>query len=151
MRLRLRRILTGLCLWAWVTTAPDAHAQRILYDGKADSTAQAAAAAAKQVTSGTLFETMLKNVDAQAKIEADTEMALMEQVMRAKMNACLVWHDAAAVPARSLAPGHMLAGNCRGSVRCMLESLKASLIDSQPASGVTADAISKRLEAIKAK
>ena len=71
----------------------DANAQRFFHDTKRDQTAQEAAAAVKQVTSGSLFETMLRNVDAQARLEADTEMAFVQERMRAKLNAFRRWSD----------------------------------------------------------
>jgi len=145
----MRRVLvTVFCL---VCTA-EPHAQRIIYDAKRDTTAQQAAAAAKDVTSGTLFDSMLRNVDAQAKLEVDTVSAFIQERMRAKLNAFEVWSDPNARPAIA-GPGFSVeaAKLCPRSVECVLRTLRQQHQAALSAPALTTDELNTRLEAIKAK
>jgi hypothetical protein len=107
---------SGVLALTCLALAADATAQRIIYDGKRDETAQQTVAAAKEVTSGALFAAMLKNVDAQARLEVDTITAFVLERMRARLNAFDVWQDPAAVPTAAVA--------CRKSVECQLRDLQ---------------------------
>jgi hypothetical protein len=144
----MRGVITGLLCLAW---AADAHAQRIIYDGKRDTTAQQAAAAAKEVTSGTLFQTMLGNVDAQAKLEVDTEMAFVQERMRARLNAFKVWFD----PRTDSPPGVPLSiqarAACALAVECTLRNLRNLHQTALAAPVITPAELTTRLAAIKAK
>ena len=91
---------------------------------------------------------MLRNVDAQSKIAADTEMGFVEQQMRAKLQAFIVWHDPRARPAQPLPAGRFLAGLCFGSVRCELESVERRLSAALPTSA-SAQEITARLKRIE--
>ena len=80
----MRFWLVGICLLC----AGQAHAQtRFIYDADRDTTAQQAATAAKDIASGSLFETMLRNVNTQAKVEVDTTMAELREQTRATLTA----------------------------------------------------------------
>ena len=98
-----RALVLAVCLGV----AADARAQRVIYDATRDQTAQQAAAAARDVTTGTLFETMLRNVDAQSRLEADTVTAFAKEQMRAKLNAFRVWSESerGSPEARHVLPG----------------------------------------------
>jgi len=117
----MRFWILPLCL----ACAPEAAAQRFIHDADRDTTAQQAAAAAKQVTSGSLFETMLRNVDAQAKLEVDIELAFVQERMRAKLNALSTWHDPTADPPIPGTPGFVdNLKKCPQSVECVLRGLR---------------------------
>ena len=144
----MRRVtLTLFCLlWASV-----AQAQRIIYDGKRDATAQQTAAAAKEVTSNALFAAMLKNVDAQAKLEIETVTAFVQERMRARLNAFRVWQDPRAQPA---APGTFSlesARLCPTSVDCVLSTLRQQHQAALAAPAITEAELNTRLAAIKAR
>jgi hypothetical protein len=119
-------------LWlviALLACSVDASAQRLIHDEARDRSAQDLTAAAKDVASGALFARMLANVDAQARREADTTMAFVEQQMRAKIENFTKWTDPTdqAQIARPLPGGAgILQGRCK-SLRCELESLKVKL------------------------
>jgi hypothetical protein len=133
----IRLSVTGL---AWLVIAADAHAQRFIYDGTRDATAQQTVAAAKEVTSGALFAAMLKNVDAQARFEVDTVTAFVQERMRARLNAFDVWRDPAAVPTAAVA--------CRKSVECQLRDLQQRHKAALGAAPTQAE-VESRLAAIK--
>lgn len=106
--------------------AANASAQRAIHDDARDKSAQDASAAAKDIASGSLFTKMLANADAQAKREADTTMAWVEQQMRAKLEGFVVWSDPSDVIAKPLAGVGILAGTCK-SLHCELASLDVAL------------------------
>jgi hypothetical protein len=151
-----RRIVTlatmvRLCLMAASLGATtNAYAQRLFHDKERDEAAQKAAAAAKQITSGALFDSMLRNEAAQAKFQVDTVLAFVEQQMRAKLNAFERWHDPRVRPPR---PGDAdfvaMAVGCNQSVECVLLALRQKHETAlRPG---TADEIAQRLEDIKKK
>jgi hypothetical protein len=145
----LRRALVAITCLAWTA---DAQAQRIIYDGQRDATAQQTVTAAKEVTSGALFAAMLKNVDAQAKLEVDTEIAFLQERMRARLNSFEVWQDPKAVPPAPPTPGVTFDPNaaalCRKSVDCQLKELQRQHQAALAAPPTQAD-IDARLAAIK--
>jgi hypothetical protein len=145
----LRRILIAV---ACLACSVNAHAQRIIHDNQRDATAQQTIAAAKDVTSGALFAAMLKNVDAQAKLEVETVTAFVQERMRARLNAFEVWQDPKAVPVGLPKPGQVFspaaAALCRGSVECQLTELKQQHQTALAAPPTQAD-IDARLAAIK--
>jgi hypothetical protein len=154
MRWCVRWSVIVLCLGC----AVEAQAQRILHDATRDTTAQSAVTAAKDITNGSLFDTMLKNVDAQAKLEADTTMAAVEQRMRAQMQTFKVWHSASvkfpdlnpALPLQTRLV--LLAGmDCFNSLRCGMERLQRRLTLMLDAPEMTEAQIAARLQAIKDK
>jgi hypothetical protein len=112
----------------YLACAANAQAQRIIYDSQRDQTAQQTVAAAKEVTSGALFAAMLKNVDAQARLEVETKTALVQEQMRARLNAFEVWQDPKAVPVGLPKRGETFspaaAALCRRSVECQLRELR---------------------------
>jgi hypothetical protein len=86
----MRLWLVGICLLC----AGPAHAQkRFIYDADRDTTAQQAATAAKDIASGSLFETMLRNVNTQGKVEVDTTMAELREQTRATLTALRFWYQ----------------------------------------------------------
>jgi hypothetical protein len=111
-----RTLRSALIAVTSLACTADAQAQRIIYDSQRDSTAQQTVAAAKEVTSGALFAAMLKNVDAQARLEVETVTAFVQEQMRARLYAFEVWQDPKAVPAAAVL--------CRRSVECQLTALK---------------------------
>jgi len=126
----MRLWLVVVCL----ACAGEANAQRLFHDKDRDAVAQKAAEAAKQVTSGTLFETMLRNVDVQAKLEIDTTMAYVQEQMRAQINAFERWHDTQGVA-------------CEKSVECALLVLKRK--HEGALATVSQDQLDERLSNIK--
>ena len=135
--------------------AVELRAQRVIYDQSKDKTAQDTVAAAKEITSGSLFEKMLRNVDLQGKQEADTQMAWVEQQMRAKLENFRFWsasndNDRVA----KILPGGAgyLAGRCE-SVKCELQSLEVRLKFFQNLTGTTStpDQIAARLSELEKK
>jgi hypothetical protein len=136
----------------WLACTADARAQRIFYDGTRDATAQQTVAAAKDVTSGALFAAMLKNVDAQARLEVDTVTAFVQERMRARLNAFEVWQDPKAVPVglptagAPFTPG--AAAFCQTSVECQLSTLRQQH-QAALAAAPTEAQLSTRLAAIK--
>ena len=125
--------VAALCL-AW---AAEANAQRIIYDGQRDTTAQQAAAAAKEVTAGSLFDTMLRNVDAQARLEVDVVTAFVQERMKAKLNAFEVWSEPATV--------------CPRSIKCVLTRLAEQHQDALKQPALTPADLKTRLEDIRKK
>jgi hypothetical protein len=144
-------VVRALVLAACLAYSADAFAQRIIYDQSRDKNAQDASAAAKDVTAGSLFSKMLANADAQAKREADTQMAFLEQQMRAKVEAFSSWYDPKDRVA-SVLPGNMgiLEGTCR-SVRCELESLRIKVNFFLGIGPASPEDIAARLKALDAK
>jgi hypothetical protein len=150
----MRWYVVAFCL----ACAVDAQAQRILYDAKRDAAAQQAVATANEVTSGSLFDTMLRNVDAQAKLEVDSTIAGVEQRMRAQIQSWKVWHSPLATlpsPNPALPLELKLAGlaavDCHNSLRCTLEVLERRLTLLMEAPDITPEQIKARLDAIKVK
>ncbi len=130
---RLIAVLTVI-----VSTANCLRAQRVVYDQARDKTAQDAQSAAKEVTSGALFDKMLHNVDLQGKQEIDTTMAFVEQQMRSKIENFIYWnHPGDRVV--TVIPGPAFIGQTCQSVVCELKSLQiklnAFLADSSPLTG----------------
>jgi hypothetical protein len=70
-----------------------ASAQRIIHDAARDEQAQATAAAAKQLTSGSLFDTQLANLDEAGRQQLETILRWQEVRMRASLNAFSRWSD----------------------------------------------------------
>lgn len=145
----LRQLMIVVTCVAW---AAPAAAQRVIYDGKRDTTAQQAAAAAKEVTSGALFAAMLQNVDAQARLEIETVMSFVQERMRARLNAFEVWQNPAAVPVGLPTAGQKFdpgaAARCRRSVECQLAELRQQHQAALAAPPTQAD-LDARLAAIK--
>jgi hypothetical protein len=146
----MRRVFTAALFLVW---AADAEAQRIIYDAKRDATAQETAAAAKEVTSGALFAAMLRNVDAQAKLEVDTETAFIQERMRAKLNAFEWWHNPNALPNQFPKPGVPFSPTafalCQRSVECQLATLRQQHQDALAAKPLPDEELNKRLAAIQ--
>ncbi len=147
----MRVVLTAL---ACLVLASDAQAQRIIYDAKRDATAQEAVAAAKEVTSGALFTSMLKNVDEQAKLEVETVTAFVLERMRAKLNALEVWRDLKAVPvAVRIKPGEPFSVDavklCQKSVDCQLSTLRQAHQSALDAAPMVEKEIQDRLKRIE--
>jgi hypothetical protein len=110
------------------TIVGTAHAQRVIYDQSRDKTAQDAENAAKQITSSSLFDKMLQNVDVQAKQEIDTTMAFVEQQMRAKIENFTFWSHPDDKPVVVLSETPPIFGPqyCK-SIQCELQSLKTKI------------------------
>jgi len=145
----LRRALIAV---TGLACAADAQAQRFIYDSQRDTTAQQAVTAAREVTSGALLAAMLKNVDAQSRLEVDTVTAFLQERMRARLNAFEVWQNPEARPVGSPKPGETFspgaAALCRRSVDCQLKTLQQQhqAVLAAPPSQADIDA---RLAAIK--
>ena len=122
---RMLQIKPLVALAAAVLMTRGLCAQRIIYDGTRDKTAQDAAAAAKDIAGGSLFDTMLRNVDAQAKLEASTAFLYSRQQMRAKLEAFTYWKSSKDVPSSTVGAA-FIKGECY-SVECELKSLKTHI------------------------
>jgi hypothetical protein len=123
------------------------HGQHVFYNQKQDQTAQDAVSAAKQITSGAVFNTMVSNLDLQARQETDTVLAYTREVLRATLVSVEVWGPSDKVPDDNIAGVKI----CR-SLRCKLDTLEAtikkgSVLDS-PGDQTT---VEDRLKAISAK
>jgi len=147
-------------------SSTSSFAQRILHDSKRDKTAQDAESAAKEITSGDLFNKMLRNADLQAKQNIETQMNFVRQEMRAKLESFTYWSVAAGqldkkgrpilespLNVRHLANGSpfFIEGICQ-SVACELRSvetkIKAYLTDP---SAMTKANVELRLKELAAK
>jgi hypothetical protein len=78
---------------AAVLSANLCWAQRILYDSTRDAQAQTTVSAAKSVTSASLFETQLRNLDQVARQQLETVLKWQEVQMRASLNRFATWGD----------------------------------------------------------
>jgi len=107
-------------------SALPALAQRIIYDQGRDKTAQDTQSKASDIAAGALFTKMLHNVDLQAKREADTTMAFVEQRMRAKLSNFGQWDQGTAPTIISIPNQPPVFAGCR-SVACELRGLEARL------------------------
>jgi hypothetical protein len=126
-----------LALVATVLMTRGLCAQRIIYDGTRDKTAQDAATAAKDIARGSLFDTMLRNVDAQAKLEASTAFLYSRQQMRASLEAFTYWKSAYDKPAT--VGKTFIRGTCL-SVECELKGQKLHIeFDLKPLSQTEAE------------
>ncbi len=83
-------------LWATLAGGPG-FAQRALHDDARDVQAEAAAAASKNILSGSLFETQLKNLEQLGKQQLQTILLWQEVRMRAALNGFSTWGDVARV------------------------------------------------------
>ncbi|HTV03545.1 MAG TPA: hypothetical protein VMF13_23535, partial [Luteitalea sp.] len=113
----------------------------MIHDSTRDQTAQQTVSAAKEVTSGSLVAAMLKNVEAQSRLEVETEIAFLQERMRARLYAFEVWQGAA-TPVNPL--------ECRKSVECQLRELQARHKAALAAAPTQAE-VDARLAAIKAR
>jgi hypothetical protein len=141
---------------------PALQAQRVLYNPKQDQTAQDAVAAAKDIAAGTLFNTMLRNVDGQSRQEADTTLAYLKEQMRSKLAAASVW-NAADDKRDSVKAGTLIHDAKCKSLRCQLEVIQRRLNETLPAPtqaevdkkvneiAVKKDELSKAVEQLKAR
>ena len=77
---------------AFLTSSP-CFGQRVFYDSKRDTQAQAAATASKDVLSGSLFEAQLKNLEQLGTQQLETVMRWQEVKMRASLNGFTKWSD----------------------------------------------------------
>ena len=116
---------------AFLLFASSLHPQHVLYNQKLDQTAQAAVTAAKQITSGSVFDTMVRNLDIQARQETDTVLAYTREIMRATLVSVKLWGHPDDVPDTTIA-GVVICN----SLRCELDKLektikRGSLLDSQ--------------------
>ncbi len=68
-------------------------AQHILYDSTRDAQAQSTISAAKAVTSASLFETQLRNLDQVSRQQLETTLKWQEVQMRASLNRFSTWAD----------------------------------------------------------
>jgi hypothetical protein len=129
-----------------------AAAQRIIYDGGRDTTATQAATAAKEITSGALFDTMLRNVDAQAKVEADTTLAYLREQMRAKLIALEVWQSPGIDPPVPKTPNFIAnARGCPRSVDCFLRQMREKHREALKSANGTDAEVKAKLEVVKKK
>jgi len=106
-------------LLAFACTLP---AQHILYNQKQDQTGQDAVTAAKQITSGAVFDAMAANLNMQAREETDTALAYSREIMRANLMSVQVWAPSAQFP-DATATGIPV---CK-SLGCKLKSLEDTL------------------------
>jgi hypothetical protein len=94
---RMRAVSIAVFLVALPSAA---SAQRIIHDAARDEQAQATAAAARQLTSGSLFDTQLANLDQAGRQQLDTVLRWQEVRMRASLNAFSRWGDVTRLAAR---------------------------------------------------
>ena len=143
-----QRLLPLLAL-SGLFVSQDLSAQRIIYDGARDKTAQDAVTAAKDVTSRSLFDQMLHNMDLQAKREAGTTLEYARQQMRAKLENFTYWKSVKDVPPTIVGTA-FIKGRCF-SVECELKTLKAHIeFELQPVALTDAN-IQQRLKELTAK
>src|SRR4051794_30438081 len=74
--------------------SPVLRAQRVIYDGGRDKAAQDTVSAAKDLSSGGIFDKMLQNMDTQAKQESQTVLDYARQQARAKLVNFAYWKNA---------------------------------------------------------
>ncbi len=84
---------TAILLLGALLSANMCLAQRVLYDSTRDAQAQAAAAASKDVLSGSLFEGQLKNLEQLGIQQLETVMNWQQVRMRAALNGFTKWSD----------------------------------------------------------
>lgn len=120
------------------------HGQHVLYNQGKDKTAQDAAAAATEITSGATFDTMIHNLDIQAKREAETTVAFTREQMRSKIASARVWN------ADNEDPDPRNHKAC-SSVHCTLERLNSKLQESLPTEIADPAQVQARLNEIKKK
>ncbi len=147
MKLSLRP--PTLIALACVLLLQSLSAQRVIYDGTRDKTAQDAVTAAKDVTAGSLFDTMLRNTDVQAKREVGTALDYARQQMRAKLQNFTYWKNAKDRNSIVVGPA-FIKGNCF-SVECELNSVKAHIESDLKPVGLTEDEIKQRLKDLDSK
>ncbi len=114
----------------WVTflaLGAGLYAQHILYDPKQDQAAQDSVKAAKEITSGSLFDTMIRNLDQQSRQEMDTVLAYTRETMRAKLVAFTVWAPSERFPDEEIEGVPI----CR-SLFCELNKLQTTLEAGSP-------------------
>jgi len=143
------RILVAALLVTW---ACDARAQRIIYDADRDATATQAAAAAKDVTSGVLFDTMLRNVDAQAKLEAEGMLGHVHEQMRARLIALDSWFIPNVDPPAADQTREVRLENsrkCPTSIECFLRDLRAKHVKALTEASGSGANVATRLAAIQ--
>jgi hypothetical protein len=147
----MRLLAVGLV----VACASQAHAQRFIYDEGRDATAQQTVTAMKAITSGSLFETMLRNVDSQAKSEGDALLAHVRETMRARLIALEAWHvkdvDPIDFDHQTLAAFDRNARLCPTSVNCVLRELTQLHQAALAAPDVTQADLKAKLTAIEAR
>jgi hypothetical protein len=149
----MRRLVFALLV---AGVAAEAQAQRVIHDAGRDATAQETVTAMKDVTSGGLFETMLRNADAQAKLEVDGMLAHVREEMRSAVIALDVWFIAGVDPVDPLAavPDDVFARNaehCPRSVECLLRDLRAKHRAALAGPAVTKADLDKKVLAIEAR
>jgi hypothetical protein len=129
--------------WApLMVLASTLQAQHVLYNQKQDQTAQDAVNAAKQIASGSLFDTMVRNLDLQSRQETDTVLAYTREIMRAQLVAFTVWGPKAKVGSEA---GVAI---CK-SLSCELTELEEDLKKKLPLDAPDDQTAAKVLEGIK--
>lgn len=123
--------------------------QHIIYDGAKDKTAQDAVTAAASVGAGSVFDSMLRNMDAQAKREAATALDYARQQMRAKLQNFTLWKSPKDTPPTMIA-GQLIPGLCF-SIECELETMKAHIESELRPGTVSENEIQQRMEDLKRK
>ena len=121
-------------------------AQRIIYDAARDKTAQDAVTASKDVGAGSVFDTMLRNMDTQAKRETATALDFARQQMRARLESFTYWKD----KRDTIATSEFDSSTCF-SVECELNAVKATIEAKLIPGELPADQIAKRLAALTVK
>src|SRR5258708_1005957 len=87
----------GILLLGAVHASSVCLAQRVFHDATRDAQAQAAVTASKDVLSGGLFETQLKNVEQLGVQQLETVVRWQEVKMRAAINGFTNWSDVVGV------------------------------------------------------
>ena len=95
--MRIRTVLIAALL---VVLPSAVSAQRIIHHADRDVQAQATATAAEQLTSGSLFDTQLTNLDEAGKQQLETILRWQEVRMRASLNAFSRWSDVSSLASR---------------------------------------------------
>jgi len=155
--MRIWRIwIVAICLLC----TSEAHAQRVIYDAGRDTTAQQAVTAAKDITSGSLFDTMLRNVDTQTKVEVDTTMAELREQTRATLTALHFWYQKDVDPPTPPPPNASQAvmarfihdaTECPRTLDCVLRDLRAKYQASLQGPVITQVELDARLKALATK
>lgn len=111
------RFLTQALVLALV---PVAYGQQFFYDAKRDKQAQDAAAAAKDVGSGSVFDKMKRNAERQTTLELKTDADWQTIIAASSFDDVSVWNDSG-----DRSPSDLTT--VQGVSPCMLHSIFASL------------------------
>lgn len=123
----MRTAVLVLCI---ASSISGAFGQRVFHDPVRDKQGQDAVTAGKEVTSGSLFQKMLRNVEEQTKLEAEESLRWTEQEMLSAVQNFNYWHhkeDKPGEPRRIPGLCGLATDKACKSVRCELEAIEVQL------------------------